>query len=139
MEKYSKNLGKNLNRISEQALKVLVDYDYSGNVRELENIIERAVTLEPSNAITAESLPASVKSFQTEGVQGVTVSVAYNGAPNVNGDVLDLEKKVEEFEKAIIKDALRRSGGVKKKAAELLGLSFRSMRYKLSKYDIPED
>ncbi len=66
-------------------------------------------------------------------------SGAYNGTPELDADGLDLEKKVEEFEKAIIRDALKKSGGIKKKAAELLGLSFRSMRYKLSKYDIPED
>lgn len=138
VEKYSKNLGKNLTGISEEALKALVDYDYSGNVRELENIIERAVTLESSSAITAESLPSSVKSSRSgESLHGGAVPAVYNEA--AVADCLDLEKKVEEFEKAIIKDALRKSGGVKKKAAELLGLSFRSMRYKLSKYDIPED
>jgi two-component system, NtrC family, response regulator PilR len=136
MEKYSKSLGKNLTGISEEALKVLVDYDFSGNVRELENIIERAVTLESSNAITAESLPSSVKNSRYERLNDCN-PVIHNEAAEANG--LDLEKKVEEFEKAIIKDALRKSGGVKKKAAELLGLSFRSMRYKLSKYDIPED
>ena len=52
---------------------------------------------------------------------------------------MDLEKTVEQFEKAMLREALKKAGGVKKKAAELLGLSFRSMRYKLSKYDIPED
>jgi len=138
MEKYSKSLGKNLTGISEAALKALVDYDYSGNVRELENIIERAVTLEPSSAITVESLPASLKS--SGGVERLRDGIVPgSGSESASADGQDLERKVEEFEKAIIRDALRKSGGVKKKAAELLGLSFRSMRYKLSKYDIPED
>ena len=52
---------------------------------------------------------------------------------------MDLEKTIEDMERVIIMDALKKSGGVKKKAAELLGLSFRSMRYKLSKYGIPDN
>ncbi len=140
MEKYCNNLGKNLIGISEQVLKFLVDYDYPGNVRELENIIERAVTLETSNTITSENLPESIRGVKSSrGLPGGSIPEELDFLPEVHMDGVDLEKKIEEFEKAIIKDALKKSGGVKKKAAELLGLSFRSMRYKLSKYDIFED
>ncbi len=140
MEKFGKSLGKDLKGVSEEALKLLVDYDYSGNVRELENIVERAVALESSNRITAESLPAALKAgYGGDNLHAGIRPQPYNGVPEIQAEGMDLEKKVEEFEKAIIKAALRKSGGVKKKAAELLGLSFRSMRYKLSKYDIPED
>jgi two-component system response regulator PilR (NtrC family) len=129
LEKFSAEHGKQITRFSEEAMKLLMGHGYSGNVRELENMIERAVTLETTDAITAGSLP--------EGLVG-----AHAGSPGLkcvepvlervrgNGGGIDLDKTVEEF---------KRAGGVKKKAAELLGLSFRSMRYKLSKYGISEN
>ncbi|MFQ5465153.1 MAG: sigma-54-dependent transcriptional regulator [Thermodesulfobacteriota bacterium] len=142
--KYNKALGKDIGRISEQAMGRLVDYDYSGNVRELENIIERAATLEGSGVITPESLPPHLNGGGG-GLQGPgpgPASAARTAEADVTTTVpdggMDLEKTVEDMEKAILSDALKKSGGVKKKAAELLGLSFRSMRYKLSKYDITE-
>ena len=131
IEKYSKVHGKSVKEISSEAMGLLVSYDYSGNIRELENLIERAITLETSEVLTPGSLPGYLKDRGLE--------MAGEQALKVPSDGLDLEKTVEEFEKAIIADALRKSGGVKKKAAELLGLSFRSMRYKLSKYDITEN
>ncbi|MDP2690550.1 MAG: sigma-54 dependent transcriptional regulator [Deltaproteobacteria bacterium] len=143
MEKYNAGLGKDIKRISEEALSLLMEYPYSGNVRELENIIERAVTLEPSDTVHAGSLPhymaerarkaegGGVGALTGEGGGGEDIKVPPQG--------VDLEKTIEEFEKAIIIDALKKTNGVKKKAAELLGLSFRSMRYKLSKYEISEE
>lgn len=138
MERYGREHGKNIKLISEEALKCLMGYDYSGNVRELENIMERAVTLENTEAVTVEALPPALKerAGALQALQAVPLSNGENACAPSN--VVDLEKTVEEFEKAIIMDALKKTGGVKKRAAELLGLSFRSMRYKLSKYDIPE-
>ncbi|MBI5641882.1 MAG: sigma-54-dependent Fis family transcriptional regulator [Deltaproteobacteria bacterium] len=137
LEKFSLEHGKNIKRLSEGALKCLVEYDYSGNVRELENIMERAVALETTDIITTESLPSYLRE-RAETVHGAAnLANPGIGVPVPSGGV-DLEKTIEEFEKAIIIDALKKSGGVKKRAAELLGLSFRSMRYKLSKYEIPE-
>ena len=111
-------------------------------MRELENIIERAVTLETKDVITPESLPPYLRekpggaylpahAGATEGNNGGAVKVPEHG--------MDLEKTVEEFERAMITDALKKTGGVNKRAVELLGLSFRSMRYKLSKYGMPEE
>jgi two-component system response regulator PilR (NtrC family) len=135
LDKYSREHKKSIDRFSEDAMRVLVDHDYSGNVRELENAIERAVAFESGAAITIGSLPEYMTApagepAMPDAAVEATVALSQGG--------VDLERMVEEFEKAIIMDALRRSGGVKKKAAELLGLSFRSMRYKLSKYDISE-
>ncbi len=131
----SDSLGKDVREITEGAMRILVDYGYTGNVRELENIIERAVTLEEGHAITPESLPANILS----GSAGASPAGARaSGVPSkgVPAEGMDLDRTVEEYEKAMLVDALRKSNGVKKKAAEMLGLSFRSMRYKLSKYDI---
>lgn len=141
IEKYNKGLGKDIKRISEEAMALILDHDFSGNVRELENIIERAVTLETTDTVSVGCLPEYLRGGTGAIVPGLPASVdagAEDGARVPSGG-MDLEKTVEDFEKAMIMDALRKSGGVKKKAAELLGLSFRSMRYKLSKYEIPEE
>jgi two-component system response regulator PilR (NtrC family) len=130
LEKYSAELGKRIERISEEALKPLMDHDYSGNVRELENIVERAVALETSPEITLSSLPPGL------GEMGRAAAVpARAEAREVPTVGIDLEKAVSDFERALMLDALKKSGGVKTKAAELLGLSFRSFRYKLGKYE----
>ncbi len=142
MEKYNAALGKDIKKISEEAMKLLADYGYSGNVRELENIIERAVTLETKDAITTESLPSYLRDKAHEVGAGASAGAQDGGngtAVKVPEGGMDLEKTVEDFERSMIMDALKKSGGVKKRAAELLGLSFRSMRYKLAKYGVPED
>jgi len=141
MDKYNKELGKKVGRISEQAMGLLMDYNYSGNVRELENIIERAVTLEPTEAIGPEPLPPSLVDRTRHAAAPAAVLSAGGGGDSlrVPPEGVDLEKTIEDIEKAILIDALKKTGGVKKKAAELLGLSFRSMRYKLSKYEISEE
>lgn len=138
MERFGREHGKNIRKINEEALKCLMAYDYSGNVRELENIMERAVTLETTEAVTVDALPPALREKAGSANDLHAVPVSSGGTPGAPQGAVDLEKTVEEFEKAIIMDALKKTGGVKKRAAELLGLSFRSMRYKLSKYDIPE-
>ncbi len=141
IEKHNRGLGKDIKRVSEEAMALILDHDFSGNVRELENIIERAVTLETTDTVSVGCLPEYLRGGTGALVPGLPVSVdagTEDGAKVPSGG-MDLEKTVEDFEKAMITDALRKSGGVKKKAAELLGLSFRSMRYKLSKYEIPEE
>ena len=141
IEKYNKALGKDIKRVSEEAMALIIDHDFAGNVRELENIIERAVTLETTDTVTVGCLPEYLRGGSGDGAAGAKAvsgtQAETNGGVPTGG--MDLEKTVEDFEKAMIVDALRKSGGVKKKAAELLGLSFRSMRYKLSKYEIPEE
>ncbi len=140
--KYTAELGKDIKRFSEEAISFLLDYDYSGNVRELENIVERAVALENTGSITAASLPEYV----TDKASGAADSGKDTGGALVdleqiisNVEVpdggIDVEQIVNEFERNMIMDALEKAGGVKTKAAELLGLSFRSFRYKLNKYD----
>ncbi|MBI5874337.1 MAG: sigma-54-dependent Fis family transcriptional regulator, partial [Deltaproteobacteria bacterium] len=124
-EKHTKELAKEIKGISHEAMDYLESYSYPGNIRELENIIERAVALENTSVILPESLPEYIRSQE---IKHPETEISEAG--------LNLEKKIEDYEKAIILDALKKSGGVKKKAAELLGLSFRSMRYKLDKYGI---
>ena len=138
LNKYNQVLGKDIKGFSEEAMRLIIDHDYSGNVRELENIIERAVTLGQSDEVGPECLPEHLMGI-SPGVKASTVPSASAQTSGVPDGGMDLEKTIEDMERVIIMDALRKSGGVKKKAAELLGLSFRSMRYKLSKYDIPDN
>jgi two-component system response regulator PilR (NtrC family) len=130
VKKYAQELNRRIVRISEEAMEVLKGYDYPGNVRELENILERAVALEGSSVILPESLPSDLAGG-TRRALGLTRSPAAAEFPEGG---LYLESIVEDLEKKLIQQALERSHGVKKRAAELLHVSFRSFRYRLEKY-----
>ncbi|MDI6753982.1 MAG: sigma-54 dependent transcriptional regulator [Thermodesulfobacteriota bacterium] len=130
LEKYSRELGKDIQSISSYALDELMKYNFPGNVRELENIIERSVALENSNIVLPESLVLS--EFKKEGRKTGMPSFHLTSAG------LDLEKEINNLEKEVIQQALQLSNGVIKKAAELLNLSFRSMRWKIKKYDLKD-
>jgi len=112
-------------------LGMLTSYNDPGNVRELENLIERAVALESQSAILPESLPQ--KLLLNSASKGQT---ANSPAPSLANGPFDLEKGVEEFERQHIIKALEQTKGMKKKAAALLGISFRSLRYRIEKYGI---
>jgi two-component system response regulator PilR (NtrC family) len=109
----------------------LTNYAYPGNVRELENILERAVALETSSLIQAASLPSDI-------IHGVRREWSHSGKGQdffrLPEEGVDLEDLVEDIEKRLIQQALERTHGVKKRAAELLHVSFRSFRYRLEKY-----
>src|SRR5262249_50309651 len=101
---------------------------WPGNIRELENVIERAVALEASPTILPDSLPAALSG---DGARQAPSAV--DGLPDVG---FDLEAHVKEIERTYINEALKRAGGVQVKAAELLGMSFRSFRYYAKKYNL---
>jgi two-component system response regulator PilR (NtrC family) len=128
LAKYTETMGKQIAAISNEALELLVRYDWPGNIRELENVIERAVALEGTPSILAESLPPSVRG------DGPRAPVATAGALPQSG--FDLESHVQGIERGYIAEALKRAGGVQVKAAELLGMSFRSFRYYVKKYNL---
>ncbi len=131
LQKYASRHNKEIRGISKDAMERLLAQNYPGNIRELENIIERAVALEGSDTLTSASLPLPADKNKGLPSSRYDLKVSDNG--------IDLEKTVEDIEKEIISSAMKKAGGVKTRAAELLGLSFRSMRYKLSKYEIHED
>ncbi len=132
LKKYSRILGKEVQTISTYGLQVLMDYDFPGNVRELENIIERGVALESSNIILPESLILSKNEDKKTATQALFV------AAEDEQELFDrgMEDILVELETSMIKHALNRAGGSKMQAADLLKISFRSLRYKTKKYGI---
>ncbi len=128
LKRYSEELGKQISQISPEALRILVQYDYPGNVRELQNIIERAVALETSPELTAHNLSSYVEEQLPLKKRPLDLEIPNEG--------IDLEKIVEDIERTLLLKALDRTKGIKKKAAELLHINFRSMRYRLEKYGL---
>jgi two-component system, NtrC family, response regulator PilR len=127
-------LHRKITKISDEAMELLENYYYPGNVRELENILERAVALATTPVILAENLPADMM-YRRRKDPGREKGFVPSRFPD---DGLYLESIVEDLEKMLIQQALDRTHGVKKRAAELLHVSFRSFRYRLEKYAMNE-
>jgi two-component system response regulator PilR (NtrC family) len=139
--KYAAQMKKDISGLSAPAVSCLRRYPWPGNVRELENAIERAVALEQSRTILRESLPDQLRESETPGAQmpgsrGVTEPEGRPDGERLPDAGFDLEQHVQHIEREYIAEALRRAGGVKVKAAELLGMSFRSFRYYTKKYNL---
>jgi transcriptional regulator with GAF, ATPase, and Fis domain len=120
VRKHAPRTGRLVEGLSDEALRALSDYDWPGNVRELENTIERAVVLSPGPIIGARELSLLGPLAPSSG-----------GLPSVK-----LHQNVEWAETESVRRALQKTGGVKKDAAALLGISQRALSYYLSKYDL---
>jgi len=121
MEKFARENGRNIQGMTAEARDLLLKYDYPGNVRELVNIMERAVVIARDNYITVSDLPFKSDSF-TE-----------SSGKRLSGSLRD---SLEELEKHLIGEALTKADDNQSKAAEILGMSERMLRYKLKKYDL---
>jgi len=122
IEKHSPELGKRVTGCSEAAMGKLIAYRFPGNVRELENVIERAVALSRSETIDLDGLPPAVLEPNRPGK-----------ALRITSEGVDLGAIMDDYEREWLTEALDLAGGVKKKAAQLLGISFRSFRYRYEK------
>jgi two-component system response regulator PilR (NtrC family) len=129
--KYAGAMGKALAGIAPASMALMQAYHWPGNIRELENAMERAVALERSPSIQPASLPEAV--LARSAMSGAAAIGQPEGFPD---EGFDLEQHVQHIEREYIAEALRRAGGVKVKAAELLGMSFRSFRYYTKKYNL---
>lgn len=140
LRKFNLAMGKTIKGISKEAMRMLMSYSFPGNVRELENIVERALALETQTVILPESLPQ--KLFMVGAAAPASLPAAgpalSAALPTSGAASFDLEKGVEDFERAHILQALEKAQGVKKRAATLLGISFRSLRYRIEKYGISD-
>ena len=137
LAKFSEGIEKPVRAISHEALEVLAAHHWPGNVRELENAIERAVALEQTQVILPETLPVQVRSRSSKGVAAPDGAVGprTGGMPELK-EGFDLEALGEEFYRHYIALALERAGGVQTRAAEMLGMSFRSFRYYAKKFNL---
>jgi two-component system response regulator PilR (NtrC family) len=140
---FATQMGKPVTGISREALRVLTAYHWPGNVRELQNVIERAVALEQSPVVLPETLPAHVRESggalgPSDGPAATAAAAATAPMPDLEAG-FDLEARGEEFYRHYLALALARAGGVQVKAAEMLGMSFRSFRYYAKKYGVRGD
>jgi two-component system response regulator PilR (NtrC family) len=122
--RFAEELGRPLMRVSPEVEQALSRHSFPGNVRELENIIERAVALSDADLIGIESLPAPLRGRTP--IQGAAVN-------ELPPEGIDLEAYLEAAERRFVSQALARTGGGRTEAAKLLGLSFRSIRYRIAK------
>lgn len=123
IDKYAKENSKKKLSVSKEAVDLLIKYNFPGNVRELENIIERAVVLCRTETITVNDLPNVVIGFKAE------KEIPIN-------EESTLIEQVEELEKKLIYDALSKANGNQSQAGRMLGLTERNLRYKMQKYGI---
>lgn len=122
ISKYAKENNKEVENLSKEAMDVLIKYNYPGNVRELENAIERAVIMSRGKVITLDDLPIHIKASKYDSKQDY----------ELKGETLD--EIVENVERQLIASALVKANGNQSKAAEILGINERNLRYKIKKY-----
>jgi two-component system, NtrC family, response regulator PilR len=130
IQRFSKEMGKEVVGFTPDGLRVLTAYGFPGNVRELENVIERAVALSGSRLIGLGDLPESVSGHASAPAPSLLTLPAKG---------FNLDDVLGEAERRLLLEALERTGGVRKRAAELLGITFRSLRYRLQKLGLAED
>jgi two-component system response regulator PilR (NtrC family) len=124
IKKLSNEVGRPVRGVAPDALAVLEQYHWPGNIRELENVVERAIVLGSSELLEADGLPAGLR--QPRDRHDVPLELPAEG--------IDLEAMLDRIEHRYMQLALERVGGVQTRAAELLRVSFRQFRYKLQKF-----
>jgi two-component system response regulator PilR (NtrC family) len=129
IEKYSRQFGKEIRKISSYALELLMEYQFPGNVRELENIIERSVAMEQSNIILPENL---VLSGGAKGEQNKAIDL------ELPDEGINLDAEMARLERQLIEKALQKAKGTKTKAAQLLNMTRDALNYRIEKLDIRE-
>jgi two-component system response regulator PilR (NtrC family) len=136
LRKYLPAARKNIVRVKPESLLALANYDWPGNVRQLENTIERAVALETGDELHVE-LPVERARARAAaagvGADGLSLSIP---AGSVLPEGLDMEKYVADIERSLLKSALQKSNGVQARAADVLKISYRSFRHLMKKYDL---
>jgi DNA-binding NtrC family response regulator len=129
INKFSVENNKNVKGISKEALELLMQYEWPGNVRELENLVERVIALTFNEYIQLNELPLSFKNIPK--INGLKESI-------LDGKVSFLQAE-EEFEREVILDALKKTNYIQSRAAEILGISRRILKYKMDKLGINQN
>jgi two-component system response regulator PilR (NtrC family) len=128
-DRYKQEMGKKLTGISDEAMAALTNYHWPGNIRELQNLVERAVALESSEVVRLQGLPLEVRSAGS----GFASATPFSSVKPIE-DGFDLASHLEQVREHYMRDALDRCHGVQIQAAKLLNMSFRSFRYFAKKY-----
>ncbi len=128
VERFNEQLGLSVTHIEPAAMKLLLSYPWYGNVRQLENVIERAMVLAESDAITEADLPEFVRHPETAAMNGPMDALP--------ADELSIKKQTAELERRLIARALQATDGNRTKAADLLDLSYRALLYKIRDYGL---
>lgn len=134
VRKYAGGAGRNIARVEPESLSALAQYHWPGNVRQLENTIERAIALETGDQLTVEipaERPRARAAAAGAGTDGTSVTP---GA--VLPDGMDMEKYVADIERSLLKSALQQANGVQTRAADVLKISYRSFRHLMKKYEL---
>jgi two-component system, NtrC family, response regulator PilR len=129
LERFANEMGKPVRRISQQAMERLIAWSWPGNVRELENVLERAVALETTEAILVERLPETVR-------RGAADAEAPAGP--ALGEGFNLDTHLSGIEEKLVREALDQSGGDRATACQLLGVTPRSLRYLIAKHGLTQ-
>lgn len=140
LDRYAQRSGKKVKVFNPEVMNILEGHSWPGNVRELENLVERAVTLTNGESISAEALPPIFRdqiigSVEAQKNAASEIQVPY---PDFSEGNIDFEKILSEVERVYFTEALAQAGGVKKKAALLLGMNLRGFRYRLDKLGMDE-
>jgi two-component system response regulator AtoC len=157
---YNQKLAKAVTGISDEVKQIFMTYDWPGNVREMENVIQRALILAPSNVLAADSLPIGLRSLSAYQSEKIPADAAFSAvAPHPHGDISErsegdvgldasrdfsrpladqIEDITEQVEKRIISAALRRCNFKRQEAAKLLGISRKSLHNKMKRYRLFE-
>ncbi len=136
IRKFAGAFNKQIEEISSEALVYLMNYSYPGNIRELENMIEHAMAVTNRGMITEEDLPPHVKGVPITEELEMFEKTAPGGSDVFFDKGMSLDEELATHEKCLLLGALKRSDGVQKKAAELLGINYRSFRHRLEKYGL---
>ncbi len=138
LDQFSEVHGRQVSHFTPEAARALLDHDYPGNVRELENVVEHAVALCDGDVAGVEHLPGYLtgESAPAAGAPIRPVEIPSPEGAEESWEDIDLERDLAEYEKNILLRALNEAGGVKKRAAELLGINYRSLRHRLQKYGL---
>ncbi len=130
--------GKAVAKVSPRTMRTLVTHAYPGNIRELENVLDHAVTLCEGETLTEEDLPGYMmtRPESPEAAQAGGRADGRAGRPPAPVPGQNLDDQLAAYEKEMLTSALERAGGVRKRAADILGIKYRSLRHRLAKYGL---
>jgi len=136
IKKFARGHNKQVEEISSATLMFLMAYTYPGNIRELENIIEHSVAVTNKNVLTEDDLPPQIRGISLPDEVKLMEKTTPGGGEAFFSKKISLDDELATHEKCLLLGALKKTNGVQKKAAELLGINYRSFRHRLEKYGL---